>query len=118
MLSFENAIRYGLLLKPRSRNDWFDVISMIHSFCVVMAGFFIILIEVRISPMHCEITKFSLNILTFQALFYLDFSEILTFLSGPPSSCTVLLFALSICYYVYDLWAMNEQSLQGRHNGG
>lgn len=45
----------------------------------------------------------------FQALFYLDFSEITTFLSAAPSWPTMCLFASSICYYLYDIWAMREQ---------
>ena len=52
MLSFEDAIRYGLLLKPQSRNDWFDLISMIHSFSVVLVGFSVVLCIMHHDAMH------------------------------------------------------------------
>ena len=51
-ISFEDAIRYGLLLKPQSRNDWFDLISMIHSFSVVLVGFSVVLCIMHNDAMH------------------------------------------------------------------
>eukprot|EP01084_Bolivina_argentea_P026883 49986_1 len=88
MLSFDDALRLGLLFQPRSQNDWFDIISMIHSFSVVLIGFFILLI---------------------QAALYLEISKWAIFLSSTPSKPIILLFTMSIFYYIYDIFAMRKQ---------
>eukprot|EP01083_Nonionella_stella_P076023 206970_1 len=88
MLSHEDAMRLGLLLLPRSQHDWFDVISMVHSFLVVFIGFLILLVE---------------------AALYLEIGRWVTFLSSSPSKPITLLFTTSIVYYTYDILAMAKQ---------